>query len=93
MIEQLRAWRDRLTAHFVDDWHRSLHWGSVRLHALATATIFPALGCIAENPSALKDLVAQLPPRFPFLSALVVLGGAWLFLGWLVRVWNGKPNG
>lgn len=84
---------DRLAAPFralapriSDDWRQSWRFGSVRLHAIATALAV----YMADNPTALRELVAQLPPvygsRFPILIAA---GSLWLAVGWLVRVWRG----
>jgi hypothetical protein len=81
-----------LRARIGDDWKHSWRFGSVQLHAFATTVAVGLADYMANNPTALRDMVAQLPERFR-LPALVAGGGVWLAIGWLVRVWRGVHRG
>ena len=85
MLTRLKIW---IAAHVHDNWRDSWKWGSVRLHALATAV----LAYIVANPGALNNLVYGISPQWRF-PALLSLAGTWFALGWVIRVWQGKPNG
>ena len=82
--ERLRTLLASLRARLIDNWKHSWKFGSVQLHGLATALAV----YMADNPGALRDLVAQLPAQFR-LPALIGAGALWFVVGWLVRVWRG----
>lgn len=79
---------EKLKSRLVANWKESWRFGSVRLHAIATAVAI----YVANNPNAINSILGQLPPRFQ-TPTLIAAGAAWLALGWLIRIWQGKPVG
>jgi hypothetical protein len=86
--DRIKTLTDNVRARIDAEWKQSWKWGSVRIHALATALAV----YIAHNPTALNDLVNQLPvkDRFPII---ISAGAVWLCIGWMVRLWKGVGNG
>jgi hypothetical protein len=79
---------ERVAARFDPEWRSWWRWGSMRLHIIGTA----GFAYLIENPNAPNNLVYGIAPEWR-QPILFTLAGAWFALGWVIRVWKGKPNG